>query len=215
VKFSNFGASILSAAKFAALRRRPGIDRRSHLRTSLRGERCLSQPKCPPKSRPGIGTQFARIGRNESGATLVEFSLVALPFLLLLLGTFEIGFIYWANKELESATTDAVRLVRTGQAQAANMTAADLKANMCSRTAVLVHCTERMRIDVRSAETFAGITPPDPLDGEGGLKSDADFAYAPGAAEDVVLVSAFFDWPKLFFNNSVLRAAVPARNEPF
>lgn len=155
------------------------------------------------------------MGRNESGATLVEFSLVALPFFLLLLGTFEIGFVYWANKELESATSDAVRLVRTGQVQEANMTAAELKATVCGRTAVLVNCPERLRIDVRSAETFAGITPPEPLNGSGGLKSDAGFTYSPGNADDVVLVSAFFDWPALFLNSSVLRAAVPARNEPF
>jgi Flp pilus assembly protein TadG len=156
-----------------------------------------------------------RFGRDERGATLVEFSLIALPFFILLLGTFEIGFHYWANKELDDAASTAARLIRTGQAQAANMTAADLKAEVCSRAAILVDCTVRMRLDVRSAETFAGITPPDPLNAGGTLKTDNDFTYSPGSGEDVVLISAFFDWPALFFGSSVLRAAMPARNEPF
>jgi len=169
----------------------------------------------PLKGRRRLGTQRARMGSNESGATLVEFSLIALPFLTLLLATFEIGFIYWGNKELENATSNAVRLVRTGQVQADNMTAAELKSRACSHTAMLVNCTARLRLDVRSAADFGGITPPDPVDGSGELKSDADFSYSPGNAEDVVLVSAFFDWPALFFGGTILRAAMPARNEPF
>jgi Flp pilus assembly protein TadG len=155
------------------------------------------------------------VKKDQSGATMVEFSLVGIPFLLLLLATFEIGFVYWANKELENATNDATRLVRTGQVQAGNMTAAELKAEACSRTAVLIDCVSRLRIDVRSAATFGEITPPEPLDGNGGLKSDGDFTFSPGEADEVVLVSAFFDWPAIFQSARILRAAIPARNEPF
>jgi Flp pilus assembly protein TadG len=158
---------------------------------------------------------MARVGRDRTGATLIEFSLVGIPFLLLLLATFEIGFVYWANKELENATNDAARLVRTGQVQDGEMTAADLKVEACNRTALLIDCVSRLRIDVRSAPTFAEITPPEPLDGGGALKSDDDFSFSPGAADEVVLISAFFDWPALFQGARVLRAAIPARNEPF
>lgn len=146
---------------------------------------------------------------------MVEFTLIALPSLILLFGTFEIGFIYWANHELENATSDAARLVRTGQAQARNLNQAQLKAEVCSRTAVLVQCPTRLRLDVRSAPGFEGITPPNPLDGSGGLKGDGDFTYAPGAGNDVVLVSAFFDWKLLMSGTTIIRAATPARNEPF
>jgi TadE-like protein len=38
-----------------------------------------------------------RLARDERGATMVEFSLIALPFMILLFGAFEIGFIYWAG----------------------------------------------------------------------------------------------------------------------
>ena len=65
--------------------------------------------------------------RCRSGATLVEFSLLAFPFLLLLMATFEVGFLYWANQELENATGDAARMVRTGQVQAGNLNQAQLK----------------------------------------------------------------------------------------
>jgi Flp pilus assembly protein TadG len=153
--------------------------------------------------------------RDRSGATLVEFSLVALPALILLFATFEIGFIYWANQELENATSEAARLVRTGQVQSGNISQAELKAQVCSRTAILVGCGSRLRIDVRSAASFAEIAPPQPLDGGGALKPDGDFTYAPGSGNDVVLVSAFYDWRMLMAGTYIVRAASPARNEPF
>jgi Flp pilus assembly protein TadG len=157
-----------------------------------------------------------RLARDQRGATFVEFTLIALPFLLLLFGTFEIAFIYWANQELEHATTQGARLVRTGQVQAGPMTQAQLKTEICSKTAVLVGCTERLRLDVRSAKAFPDITPPDPMDGTGKMKADAGFSFAPGVGNDVVLVSAFYDWkPLLKSSDYILRASSVIRNEPF
>jgi Flp pilus assembly protein TadG len=153
--------------------------------------------------------------RCRAGATLVEFSLLAFPFLLLIMASFEIGFIYWANQELENATSDAARMVRTGQVQAGKLNQAQLKTQLCNRTALLVGCQSRVRLDVRSAASFAAITPPEPLDGSGELKGDADFSYSPGGADDVVLVSAFYDWRSLFSGVYIVRAAAPVRNEPF
>jgi Flp pilus assembly protein TadG len=153
--------------------------------------------------------------RCRSGATLVEFSLLAFPFLLLLMATFEVGFLYWANQELENATGDAARMVRTGQVQAGNLNQAQLKTALCSRTALLVGCQSRVRLDVRSGPSFAAITPPEPLDGSGEMKADGDFSFAPGGADDVVLVSAFYDWRSLFSGVYIVRAAAPVRNEPF
>src|SRR3974377_1075748 len=63
-----------------------------------------------------------RLIKAERGATMVEFALVVLPFLLLLLGAFDIGFYYWGSEELENATVYGARLVRTGQVQAAGRT---------------------------------------------------------------------------------------------
>jgi Flp pilus assembly protein TadG len=147
---------------------------------------------------------------------MIEFALIATPFFILLFGTFEIGFIYWANQELEHATSHGARLVRTGQVQGGAMNQAQLKTAMCSQTAVLVGCATRLRLDVRSAATFAGITPPSPLNGSGVLKDDAEFSFLPGASDDIVLISAFYNWhPLLKPSDYILRAASVTRNEPF
>jgi Flp pilus assembly protein TadG len=164
----------------------------------------------------GAGSWLRRLRRDESGATLVEFSLIALPFLVLLYGTFELAFVYWANQELEHAASYGARLVRTGQVQAGGLSQAQLTAEVCSKTAVLVSCTAKLRLDVRSAATFTAITAPVPLNGSGGLKDPGEFTFVPGSANDVILVSTFYDWPPLLSPSGyLLRAATVARNEPF
>ena len=72
-----------------------------------------------------------------------------------------------------------------------------------------------MRIDVRSAQDFKAIIPPQPFNASGGLKADGDFTFSPGVGNDVVLVSAFYDWKTLFSGTYMVRTATPARNEPF
>ena len=158
----------------------------------------------------------SRLVKTKSGSTLIEFAIVALPFFLLLWGAFDIGFYYWGTEELEHATAYGARLVRTGQVQASGLNQAQLKAEICAKTAVLVGCSSRLRLDVRSGQSLADITPPLPLDSNGALKADADFIFLPGAANDVILVSAFYNWPLILKpSDYILRATTVTRNEPF
>lgn len=157
-----------------------------------------------------------RLVTAESGSTLVEFSLILFPFIVLLFGAFDVGFYYWGSQELENATAYSARLVSTGQAQADGMDQAQLKAQICSRTAVLVGCTSRLRLDVRSGHSLSDITPPTPLNSGGTLKTDMEFVYSPGAGNDVVLVSTFYNWQLLLKpSDYILRATTVTRNEPF
>jgi Flp pilus assembly protein TadG len=153
--------------------------------------------------------------KNDRGATMLEFSLVAFPILMLLAGTVEIGFIYWGTKELENATGTGARFVRTGIAQQGNWSSSDLKVEICRRTSLLYDCASKLRIDVVSAATFAAFAPVAPLDASGNLLSDASFSYAPGGRNDVVLVRTFYPWTRLLGGTHIMRAAVPVRNEPF
>ena len=171
--------------------------------------------RAPALAFSGLARQLARLARNQSGAALVEFTIVALPFFILLFGIAEIGLVYWGNKELENATNDAARMVRTGQVQNGAMSAAALKALACSRTALLVDCNARLRLDVRSAAQFGDIVPPEPRNADGRLKDDDDFSYAPGSADEVALITAYYEWPGFFQGPYLLQAAAPVRNEPF
>ncbi len=169
---------------------------------------------------PAIG----RFGRDPSGASALEFAILALPLILLMLGAIEVGVIYFANFSLENATAQGARLIRTGQAQAQGFDAAKFKAELCKHLTPPITCGA-LKIDVRNFSSFGSATLTDPLDGDGNLKPN--FSYEPGAGGDVVLVRTFYEWkltaklPKkiglsnMGNGNRLIAATAAFRNEPF
>ncbi len=180
-------------------------------------------PPCGWRRR--MGQLLRGVRRSERGATLIEFAMVVLPFFILLFGIFEVGFVFWGTYELENATEDAARLIRTGRVQSGGIDESGFKTEICNRVSLLANCTTKLRIDVQNFDNFASLTPPSPLDGAGNLK-ESGFTYAPGGAERTVLVTSFYEWPliniisgvslsNMASGNRLLRATVAFRNEPF
>jgi Flp pilus assembly protein TadG len=60
-----------------------------------------------------------RFARHQDGAAAVEFALIAVSFLALLFAILETALVFFAGQTLESAASDAGRLIMTGQAQTA------------------------------------------------------------------------------------------------
>lgn len=166
---------------------------------------------------------------QDRGVTLIEFSLIMVPFFVILFGILEVGLVFWGSFELENATQDVARLIRTGQASSGNMSKSGFASAVCDRVSLLGNdCAEKLRVDVRSYDNFSQMSPPAPLDGEGELKDSTsdDFAYDPGGPRDVVLVTTFYEWPLINFMSEyslanmangrrLLRASAAFRNEPF
>jgi len=155
---------------------------------------------------------------------MVEFALVLVPLLLLIFGTLELGFVFWGTYELENATEDAARQIRTGQVANAGMTESGFKTLVCNRVTILSQCESKLRLDVRTFSSFGDIASnaPAPLDGDQELKDD--FNWDPGNPRSIVLVSTFYQWPLVTGLTSVslsnmadgdrlLRASAAFRNE--
>jgi Flp pilus assembly protein TadG len=160
----------------------------------------LAQPGRGAARRPRR-RNLRRFGRDASGASALEFALVALPFILLLFGVLEVGLVYFANFSLENATAQGARLIRTGQAQTGGYDAARFKTEVCKYLSSPVTCAG-LKIDVRHYANFA-------------------------VGGDVVVVRTFYEWelaaklPKEIglsnMNNGdrLLVATAAFRNEPF
>lgn len=165
-----------------------------------------------------------RLGRDSSGASAVEFALVATPLILLLLATLQVGVIYFANYELENAASYGARLLRTGQAQNQKFDAAAFKAEVCKHISAPLSCA-KLKLDVQKFASFSSTSLSNPLDASGNMKSG--FSYNPGVGGDVVVVRAFypFDLPaklpvdirmsNMNGGNYLLIATEAFRNEPF
>jgi len=167
---------------------------------------------------------LSRFKREKGGVAAIEFVMVALPFFLLLYAIFDVALIFFASTTLENGLVAAARQIRTGQAQAANMTAAQFRTLVCNEISMLLGCDARLGLDVRKYSGFSNVQFPAALDDSGNMTGNLTFD--PGTAGDVVVVRAFYTWPMLtptvgmqFANmaggHRLLEATIAFRNEPF
>ncbi len=168
---------------------------------------------------------FVRLfGRDRSGASALEFGIVAAPFFALLMALLEVSLVFFGSFTLENAVDRAARLIRTGQAQQAGFSQAQFKQSVCDNVYALIDCASGLKIEVVRFENFNDISLQDPLDGDGELKDG--FGYDPGNGGDVVVVRAFYEWDliaafpgiglgNMAGGNRLLAAAAAFRNEPF
>jgi len=143
----------------------------------------------------GFGRRFRR---NCDGVTAVEFGIVALPFLLFVLGTMAVGLQFFTINALDNAVDNAARKIRTGEAQRAGMKLSDFKDLVCKSGGYYIEkdC-EKIFIHVQSAGDWAAIDPRAcASNGKMTAQSNmtADLVESSGGSEQVVLVTACYDW---------------------
>jgi Flp pilus assembly protein TadG len=172
-----------------------------------------------PFLKSGSPSRTARLGKDESGATAVEFALVATPFFALLMALFEVGMIFWTGSLLDNAVADASRLIRTGQAQTGGFSKSKFRKAICDKMS-MIDCN-KLVIDVRKFPDFNSVTTPSLVKGSN-LKPGS---FTLGTGGEIVLVRVFYKWsllaPYLTLMNNMgsgsrlLATAQLFRNEPF
>jgi Flp pilus assembly protein TadG len=134
-------------------------------------------------------TDIARKAREaRSGATAVEFALVAPIFFGLIFSIFEIGWFYFINSQVDAATTETARLVRTGQVQKANLTKEQFFDEVCNRLVVIGDCDNSVTVEVQRFASFAALaadTSTIACADDGSAEVQA-LPYDPGSDNDVV-----------------------------
>ncbi|HWL06098.1 MAG TPA: TadE/TadG family type IV pilus assembly protein [Xanthobacteraceae bacterium] len=165
-----------------------------------------------------------RFVRQKDGATAVEFSLIAVPFLGILFAIIETALVFFASQIMETATSDAARLIMTGQAQNASFTAQGFKNEVCSRLSGMFDCQNGVFIDVRKYEAFSAVDMSRPVDADG--KFINNFKYEPGGPGCITVVRVFYQWPirlaigsydmsNMQNGKRLLTASAAFRNEPY
>lgn len=167
-----------------------------------------------------------RFRRDHRGATAVELGLVGIPFVAMVFAILETGLALWAQSTLETSVERASRMIKTGQAQQQNFTAANYRDKICSFMS-FIDCSA-LKVDVRTAATFNAVDLNRPL--VAGKLETNNFTYTPGKGGDIVVVRVYYEWPSVFNLNStwlnwslantasgkyLLGAADAFRNEPF
>src|SRR3954462_13979159 len=80
--------------------------------------------------------------RDESGVTVVEFGLLAIPFFTIIFAILQTAILFLAMQVLDSAIEDASRMVKTGRAQGQSYTLTDFRNLMCGYTFNLFDCSQ-------------------------------------------------------------------------
>lgn len=165
-----------------------------------------------------------RLRRDQNGAVALEFGLIALPFFGIIFAILETCLVFLTGQALETAVTDASRLIFTGQAQTASFDAAKFKTEVCKRLTTLVNCSSDVYIDVRSFDSFTAASIPQPtLNGD--LVTN-NLQFSPGTAGKIVVVRAFLAYKiyttilspnlaNLSGNKRLIMATASFRNEPY
>lgn len=182
-----------------------------------------SRKQSPDKKPAKYRGLLRRLHDDRSGATALEFAIIATPFFALMMAIIEVSLIFFANFTMENAVDQAGRMIRTGQVQNQSFNETQFKQSICDNTAAIFDCMTDLKLDVIKFDDFSGVSLPDPLDGNGELRSD--FGFDPGVPGNVVVVRAFYEWDLMAklpgglgnmpSGGRLLVATAAFRNEPY
>jgi Flp pilus assembly protein TadG len=132
---------------------------------------------------------------DERGVAAMEFGFVALPFFGILVAVFQIGLVFLAQNELETAVEKSARQLLTGQAQQGGVTQSQFTSTVCSNLPVLFACSGIM-VDVQAGGSFSSAntsTPTLTYNSQGQVTNNWNFNI--GAAGNVVVLRVFYQFP--------------------
>mgnify|MGYP001344802319 FL=1 len=144
---------------------------------------------------------FARLRRDDSGATAVEMALIAAPFFAILFAIVQIGFRFFVAEALDTAVAEASRRIMTGQVQgnAAITTPAQFRDQvLCNATNRILPSfmdCNKVVVDVRRLSTFADAAFADSAADL--LRGVTTPTYDPGAKGTIIVARAAYGIPAI------------------
>lgn len=138
------------------------------------------------------------LARDTRGATIIEFALVATPFIALILATIQTSLVFFAQQTLETVAEKTARQLVTDQAQNSGMTQQDFQAAACAslrKFAAFMQCANLM-VDVQNADSFEDIDTAAPTltyDSKGNVNNN--WQFNPGPPGSIVVMRTMYLFP--------------------
>ncbi|MFD2237900.1 TadE/TadG family type IV pilus assembly protein [Aureimonas populi] len=142
-----------------------------------------------PRRRAGLPR---RLAGDRSGATAVEFALLAFPFFLTIFALLEVALLFVAELTLDAGVDRIGREIRTGQTFAAQPTREEFRQALCSSVGFLLDC-DKLKIDLATYTSYGAIEPGPPRR-DGRIDDDA-LRYEIGGASEIVALRVYYEWP--------------------
>jgi hypothetical protein len=132
--------------------------------------------------------------RCRRGSTAVEFAILAPPFIMLMMSTFEVGWFYFTNSLVDAATINAGRMIRTGVAQEGGLDKEAFFDEICPKVNPIGDCGSRLTVEVQTFDTFAELAADvsEPLCRDDEPDEVNALAYEPGMDNQIVRIRLCF-----------------------
>lgn len=118
----------------------------------------------PEHSRSGGHRAAGRLLKDRSGATAIEFAIVAPVFFALTFATFEVGWYYFVSSSVDAAAVESARYIRTGQAYKdgyTNQASRDtfLQQEVCRSLRYMPQeqCANKTTVEVKTYASYAAL----------------------------------------------------------
>ena len=144
-----------------------------------------------------------RLLRDDSGGAMVEFGLLAMPFLLLLVGTMEISVMFFTGAVIEGATKEAARQIRTGNIQTSGDPVTTFQNQLCEALYNVIDCS-KVVFNVQTFADFGSVNMPIEVDEDGEV---INTGFNPGGSSAVTVVRTIYRWE---FITPLINQAIPA-----
>ena len=150
---------------------------------------------------------LSRLRSEAGGAVLLEFALVAGPFIAILLAVLQTALIFFSDQLLQTATQSVAREILTGNVQQTPMTQADFKALACSKLPTFMNCTD-LTVDVTKVTSFANADTSNPLATYTAGVPSFPNRWQVGGAGDIIMVRLVYPWSVVGAPNGLTLASL-------
>jgi Flp pilus assembly protein TadG len=181
--------------------------------------------------KPNAGTRkplrlLSRFRRDKRGSVAIEFSMLILPFTLLMFAVIETSVSFAAQQIMSNITDDIARSMRTGKIKPADITNAKLRMLICERMNILTPATcPELVFDLKPYANYAAV----PVKIAYTASHDIDttgFTTNLGGSGSIQALRVFYRWPvmtdfmrgklsTLPNGKTLLYAAMIWQNEPY
>jgi Flp pilus assembly protein TadG len=147
------------------------------------------------KTRAGCKALLRAFARRRDGSTAVEFSILVIPFALLVFAILESCISFAAQQVMTNATDDVARLYRTGQLRANQLSHDEVRDRICERMEILVSSgCPGLAVDLQTFSSFAQAAALRTPYSNGDL-DDTGFDAVSGGAGSKNVLRVYYRWP--------------------
>jgi Flp pilus assembly protein TadG len=174
----------------------------------------------------GRGGIFSRFRRDKRGSVAIEFSMLILPFTLLMFAVIETSVSFAAQQLMSNVTDDVARSMRTGKIKTADIDESKLRKLICDRIDILTpsSCPE-LQFDLRKYANYSAVPKAIVYKPDGDIDTTG-FKTELGGQLEIHALRVFYRWPimadfmrgrlsTLPNGKTLLYAAMVWQNEPY